>query len=436
MPNFNNKAGSGFVNLQRYLGANQNNRLGQNISSGINTGVSAVRNDVSNAQTKFLQDAEKNKIGNEQDKAQESTIINKAQNLGGGQVLDEKDVNDYGRLSGGSYKGPERIDNIGELKNRGQEASQYANAVGSTGGRFGLLQRFIGGQNYNQGQQRLDSMLIGNGNDLRAARRNAVGLNASVGQADAQTQAVGQAAAADTDNFTKSVRERLMGADPNQPGGILGAKRAELTGAVENANLLRGQAIEAARTAARNRQATGVLAGLKNQTTWGIDPNEDRFWSEGQKASLENLTSNENLARYGALAKLAGQDQTFVGPLSDNKYNKDQAVGFDVAGFRNAAAGREQEALAQSSTLDEAFNTAGQGYNSGQARKKELTDSIEMLRQHYGDGTPRFLNAKASLDKQIAELQPHIDARMNEFKALQNKRAAILASYGANTKFQ
>lgn len=181
-----NTTGTGYTNIQRILQANKANKLGATVGSGVQQAGQAARGAIGVAGQQFNAgvDAEKNRLGQESERANRI--------LGDVTKATDEDVNAFEGIRGGLTKGPNTISNADELRQQAQEAENLGNAGGSEAGRYGLLQRFIGGnKQYTGGQQRVDSLLLGQtgAKDLRAAKKDTVGLTE---QTDSKIQAASE----------------------------------------------------------------------------------------------------------------------------------------------------------------------------------------------------------------------------------------------------
>jgi hypothetical protein len=170
------RVGTGFTNLNRLIGVNQNNRLGSTIGGGINTQAQTARQGVQDASSRFNQDSEAKRLDTDANKQRVQTV------LGGVENATDDDVKAFETFRAGRYEGPKQLDNQQQLLNTAQSAETLGNLGTTQGGRQALLQRFVGGAGYNQGKQRLDNLLLGRsaGDNLRNARRETAGLTDTV----------------------------------------------------------------------------------------------------------------------------------------------------------------------------------------------------------------------------------------------------------------
>lgn len=71
------------------------------------------------------------------------------------------DVSKFGQLMQGSYTGPTQLNNYNALLAQGQNLQGLGQNLNTQGGLQSLLQQYIGGPGYNQGEQGLDTILLG-----------------------------------------------------------------------------------------------------------------------------------------------------------------------------------------------------------------------------------------------------------------------------------
>lgn len=214
---FNNKVGSGFTNIQKYLGANKDNKLGSTINSGIQNQVQQTQNNLSSAQNEFQNQLNSNKYNVDEGK----NLINGATSADS--VTDDQ-AKRFQQLKAGMYQGPQALNNAQQLQGQAQDTKQLGQATGTTAGRYGLLQKYAGRGQYNQGQQRLDNLILGQTGqqDLNQARRSTAGIDNQVSgalnvagqqaqQAATNNQQVGQQLGTTLDTENQNVVNQAQG---------------------------------------------------------------------------------------------------------------------------------------------------------------------------------------------------------------------------------
>lgn len=212
MPNQNQK-GTGFTNIQEIVRSNRNNRLGKTVQSGVGNVIGQGQQQLRGAQQQFQQGAQQNQIGTAADQAYVNQSIQNPTNV------QQQDVDRFANLRSGQYRGPTQLGNREELGARGQELQGIAGSATSEQGRRGLLQRFVAPQQqYTQGQQRLDNLLLGQtgGQATRNARQSANQFNQQLLSADQAAQGQGQAYQQQAQQFGQDVNQKLGQAQTDQ----------------------------------------------------------------------------------------------------------------------------------------------------------------------------------------------------------------------------
>jgi hypothetical protein len=221
-----NRKGTGFTNLQKYLGANSNNNLDQYLGSQISNEAGNYRNDLNSAQSQFQNDlsAQDQNLQNNQQNANNTlnsfslTPTNASTGQTGstaGSLAQPTDasgnydattaynnalsqytpsddtVKAFQSYMNPTYNGPSGLSNSDQLR----ATAQNLNSMGTQSNPQGLLSRYLGGaRGYTSGQQNFDSMLLGNANNtkqslsqLRSINPNSIDAMAQGDQSAAQS---------------------------------------------------------------------------------------------------------------------------------------------------------------------------------------------------------------------------------------------------------
>lgn len=90
----------------------------------------------------------------------------------------DEEIAAFKKYRAGAYTGPQTLQDYQTLLGNASESEQLGDLTRSTGGQQELLRRFVGGEGYNQGQQRLDTLLLGQSDpkEINQARRSTRGL--------------------------------------------------------------------------------------------------------------------------------------------------------------------------------------------------------------------------------------------------------------------
>lgn len=303
-----NQAGSGFTNLQRYLQANKSNRLGQAVAGGVQQAGQQAQGAITQAGQQFETESEKEKERLASQGKRVSDIL-------GGDVskASDEDVGAFQNILGAESKGPTGVQNAEELRSKAQEAQQLGQAGGSQAGRFGLLQRFVGGNRpYTMGQQRLDQLLLGQtgSQQLQGARAGTIGLGQQAERQIGAAQAQGQELQGQARQLAESTKGQL-GQQASAYDTAMQQKLAEQTKAYQDViNQFGPQAMGNAPVQIDEnmfKQLTDVSGGLLGEGT-GLYKSDITPYLGINKiyATKQAAQSAEDLARAQALQKLGG----------------------------------------------------------------------------------------------------------------------------------
>jgi hypothetical protein len=242
----NNRKGSGFTNINRVVTANQGNKLGTTVASGVQNQANQVKQETEQATTNFNQEAQKTRLDTaEAAKNRDDTIGRFASpNEKTVQNVTDDDVSNFTKYRTGTYEGPKQLNDYQTLAGKAQNTEMLGDLSRSTGGRQELLKRFVGGSGYNQGQQGLDNLLLGqSGNALNQTRRATQGLTEDVTGANTQASGLAQEYAN---------RAKIFG---TETVGKLGAARSPISTQID-------QQLKANQTLENNRK--GSLSSLQS----------------------------------------------------------------------------------------------------------------------------------------------------------------------------
>jgi len=208
---------TGFTNLQQIMGASGNNRIGQAVGQGLQNVSGELKGTVSGQYGKFKTQAEQNRLGSQENTAKRQQVLGQYVNPNQPALNEQNATNPapastaaatssetpqqfqnladpnqeqidmFSKFRAGKYEGPSALSEIkgqgiDQLKQRAQELESLANLSSDAGGRQALVQRFIGGPGYSQGSQKLDTMLMGAGDQsaLSKARRGLTGITQDI----------------------------------------------------------------------------------------------------------------------------------------------------------------------------------------------------------------------------------------------------------------
>jgi len=452
-----NRQGSGFVNLQKVIGANKSNQLGSAIQSGVGNRVGQIKQDLGKVQNQFQTGLQSNKIGTDQDKSFVDQSLTKAQTSPND--INDQDVSKFQSLLSGQYKGPTGLQNTGAVDAQAMELGQYGSNIGSAAGRTNLLQRYAGGNKYSQGQQRLDNLLLGQtaGSQLKDVRKQAMGLSGDVNQAKAMAAGQGQQARMEAAGFGKGITERLgVMDDPtteaDESKGIYGDFQKAIAKKAADYNQQQKDAYSlyeglGSRPDDAYTETELQRLGLTEGTNL-YDLNLGQYIPKApSEQAAQRVASAEDYAKYQALNRLAGRDNTFlydrnmagtaeqVGGFDKNMFESDlgkkQAAVGEVqgrlAGLENELAYREQWSKQTLANSPEAMSA----WQNGNVDQAAAILASQLMAQNGGQ--PPTVEQQAIINKMredagpIQQYRNQISGVRNELNAYNpNRRLAIL----------
>jgi len=375
-----NQRGTGFTNLNRIIQANKDNKLGQAVSGGIQQVGQKVQDETQQAQQKFQQEAQTKRLDTQEAADKRSGILGRfgqqdqqpqAQTTGVNQdnlpnqqeapkpIVSDDEIKDFTRFRTGTYTGPKELENYGSLMGKAAQAEQVGDLSRSSGGRQELLRRFVGGQGYTQGQQRLDTTLLGQGNqeDINKARRGLRTMEEDVSRAGQASRGLAQ---------EYSNRAKQFG---QETSGMIQQTRDPISVAIDK-RVTDAQDAEKARQdniAKVQRYLTGddpELAGLDKTTRLGIGLDMASKMGILSQDDLSKI-QNQNLLGRGMGA---GVDlNTLFNERLQNQAAQNLGRG-GLASEQERAQLTALDRLAGKVGTDVEFNQAGDQFKAGSSR--------------------------------------------------------------------
>lgn len=290
----------------------------------------------------------------------------------------EEEIQDFSKYRTGVYKGPKELQDFQTLLGNASQAEQVGDLTRSTGGRQELLRRFVGGDGYTQGQQRLDTMLLGQQNqgELNQARKATRGLEEDTMDANAQAGNVAseftnraKAFGEETVNKLNEVRnpvdtkinERLkqLQSQDSNVGGFLSKLQNTLSGedpSLQNLDRVTrlGLGLQSAQDAGfLNSNQLGELMGEKGliQRAEALGLNTNNLINERmQKVASQNLNRGgaataEQESQLSSLDRLLGKSGSDIEFNQKGEDYKAGGIGFDTNSLRDYIAKTEAEKM-------------------------------------------------------------------------------------------
>jgi hypothetical protein len=337
------KAGSGFVNLDSYLKANQGNQFGQQF-------VGKVKGDVTQAQ-QGLGDV-KNTFNTAVTQAGKPALeLTQAQQMldNAGKPDAQLDPNAFQSAYNQQYTSPGAAQAAQAGANSIQTAAQRAKATGTEGGRFALLDQYFGRPQYGFGEKSLDNLLVQRdnrvGSQLQGERSRAqnLGQEAKAFGVDAINQDAQARAGVDTN------RDAVRNAWQTANSGF----ESDLGNRVNQWNTdrdaLYGRINEDLSDDALSDESLSSLGLGEGQELGNLSLNDPKYFTKAGDTDRTRLASDQDYARYQALQDLAGEGGHYLdastrgqagtagAPVSFNKDLFTQDLTQSKAAYQNAA---------------------------------------------------------------------------------------------------
>lgn len=341
------KQGSGFTNIQRIAQASEGNKLGNTVQQGVQNDVNAVTNKVTGATNDFKTQATAGASGLT-DYANSQDRINDL--LAHPETATADDIANFGKYRSQSYGGPTQLGNLSGLQANAASIQALGQLAGTPAGTSAVLQKYVGaGQNYGQGAQKLDSLLLGQGAGaaLNQARIQAATIPGSVQKAETDAEALAKQYQDQATNQTADINNKLGGAESSILGAGTTAQtaaqtaekaRSDLTNDI-NARISRGDYTGTVQQLINNNvinadQAPAVEMAIKSASPAISDQLPailQQVINTGGATGLENVNNfltSDQVAKLNALEKLSGGTNVYAAP----QYQAGQ-LGFDYGKF-------------------------------------------------------------------------------------------------------
>lgn len=326
-----NQLGTGYTNIQRILQANKSNQLGSTVAQGVQQAGQAARGSINQAGQAFATEVDKERARQDQEKQRAQRVI------GDVTKATDDDVASFEAIRSGQSKGPTGVSNAEELRSKAGEAESLGQAAGSEAGRFGLLQRYVGGgKQYTGGQQRMDALLLGQtgGQQLRQARKSTLGLGDQQATQEMASKEVGKTLQNKAQNLKEETVSGLGRAVTDYDAAMQAQLDNKIAGRQSLINSITGTGLQGPveldeKTLKDLSDATGgYLTEGKSLMNVDLSP---FIKANLLNASKQGAQNTDDLKRAQMIAKLSGEDLGKVekGLLQSYVANPELAGTFD-----------------------------------------------------------------------------------------------------------
>lgn len=337
--NPNQQKGSGYTNIQKVISANQGNQLGSTIGNNLQQVGSSAQNNLKNAQNQFNQQTSQNQFNTDANNQLVQNVLNDPT-----QAVGNNQGSQFSNLISGQYQGPQGLQNAQQLQGQAASAAQMGQALGSAGGRIGLLQQLVGNKGqYTAGQANLDNLLLGQSQDpsLQAAKRQALTLQGQTNNAIQGASAQGQQNVNAAKQFGQGVRDQFG----NVVTSANDALQKQATEAQQGRDTQYQKSLADLKSGNISQQEADQLGLTQGENVYNLLNDPSKFLSESSlKANSGNIASSQDYAKMQALQKLGGQYagqnakqalNNFQDPTQAGRFANDQGITGDQTGFAN-----------------------------------------------------------------------------------------------------
>lgn len=414
------KQGTGFVNLQKYLGANQNNQLGGAVSGNIQGANQQAQQNLKQQQGQFGTNVAQSRAGIAQGQQNVSGAFQKldAPQFGG---IGDQDVSQFKALREQGYTGPIGLQNAQQLQQQAANAASLGKLAGSREGRQELLRETIHAPQYTGAQQRLDELFMSLGGGAQNVRQAGQAVKKTPEQINrgiqaAQSEGLGtqksyqglqqnaaqglQSRNAAMDQALNQQYAQAQSGEQQRQANLAAYKQAIASG---NAGAAPGGLFDA-QTAADIQALGGAGGQFANLVASHINPGSVDLSSRGQSASeMQRQQAN-------ALAQLAG--------------NKGEFEGFTAA--KNKAAGLDKLGPDTRNALEQSlYGKYGFDQNKLNSLNPQVESALNTDRQQYASWIQNLVNGAQSrgtnntgtLDQQFSHFNPVLEGKQSAFDA-------------------
>ncbi len=327
------KTGTGFTNLQNYLSANQNNQLGQTVTSGVQGLANTLGQDTSAQQNTFNTQAQQayQPFSNGQQTIQNALASPTSV------TSNPTSQSQWNQLYSGQYNGPTGLANQGQLLGEQQNIQNVAGLGNTSGGQQQLLDTFVGGPGYGTGASSLDQVLLGNSLNNGTLQGIATQSNKALTAANAQANNTAQQYQNQAQALGQQAQQGVAQAQANQNAAV----QNQLTQAQNqqaNASALYAQTIQNMQNGTATQAEIAAVPALQaalasNPNLYNLNLSSYLQNNTGGTPTAQNVATQQQAINLNALGALAGQTTPAYNLSQAGTYNP-AGVGFNTSQFQ------------------------------------------------------------------------------------------------------
>lgn len=306
--------GTGYTNLNKLFTANQNNQLGNKVADDIGTQVGGIKTQLNQQVDQFNKDASANNLNTEANQNKVKEVVKQfgdTQNSGG--TLSDQDASDFQKFIAGNYAGPSGLADTSNLSSTASGLAKQTSNL-SPSGTQELLRRSVGGNNYSQGQSRLDSLLMDR-SKLTPITRQAQGLGQDINKQNLAASGTAELYKNQSQDFANKTKGQLGTAQTGINTTVDTALASARTQEGIRQDLLK-KLTDPANTGVtglsniyNTLQTSGLVDPSKLNSVFGADPSSVYSTLQNQYNSLKGATYNANDWAKGLITGTGGFDR-------------------------------------------------------------------------------------------------------------------------------
>lgn len=404
--NFNPNAqrGSGYTNIQRIVQANTGNQLGQAVGGGIQQQTGQAQQQLNQAQQNFQQQQSANQANTGANQQLVGQVLASPDQYGtlGANDPNSQAAGKFQQLISGQYAGPMQLGNADQLQGQVGDVNQLAQLGSTPGGQQALLQRFVGGPQYTQGQQQFDTALLGQtgGNALQQARAQALQLQGQLGTATAGALEQGKEQTSGAQQFGQQVQGQFGQTVTSMDQALQQqAQQAQTARDTQYQQTLKD--LQSGNISQQEADLLGLSAG--QQITGNALQNMGQFVTENtDKATSQNIAGTQDYAKLNALRQLAGQNAPQTAQQILGQYSGQDTQAGKFAGEQGTVADKSGFGSALSSQMNQ-YNQQLAPAQGGLTGANEILSLVQQRDQAMNSGN---MDAAMAAQAQIGQKYP------------------------------
>ena len=433
-----------FTNLQDYLNANSGSNFGGQVAGQVQNEVNSANQDQTTADSQFQNQVDQ---GTTQ---YNPNLINEATSDAASFVQDPNKVSQFDSQLNAQYQGPQSFSSDTSLYNPASQATNQAyndsQLFNSSGGQQALLSRLYGTPGYTQGQQNLDSLLMGAPSGQQAIQATQQNANQSANNfqnLQNQLNQYAQQGQQTTQNTANQTNAVVTGAQNSAENAVNQQLQNDQNYITQTQPQIQSDLASGNFSNLTPAQVTALgLTPGQNQQLWGA--NLGTYYTPFAASNLTAYTvaTPQHVALINALGQLLGQ-QPLYNLAQAGTYSQANLNGsINMSGLNNNAISQNQNAFLNAiqapGSAEQAPGALGQNGGMGlQGIANDPSTSLYNLIQSdeaamgQGQGSGYYTGSGSAPLGNLQSSSSYQEAAHN-LPILQNYLNSLENQYGAN----